>query len=323
MIALGAAAGPFRTLARTPRALVERASYAMGSIVTVKAYAEDARLCHAAIDEAFRAMKAVDALMSVYSPGSAVSALNRGASAREVPCPAELLDVLEAAAGYHWITGGAFDVTMEPLMELYGFRGAPGPGRFPTDRELAKASAGVGMQNVLLNRTSSTVAFAHPRTRIDLGGIAVGHALDLSGTILRARGITSALLNHSGDILAIGAPPDEDGWEIGITDPTRPGEIIATAAIRDEALSTSGNYRNVRTIGGRPVGHILDPADGRPAASALSGTVIAPKAIAADALSTGSFVLGKERSDKALRVTGARTIIVARDGAGRLRVLRG
>jgi thiamine biosynthesis lipoprotein len=320
-LAVGAAAGPLRAFAR-PVPVVERAAFTMGSIVTIQAYGADERLSGLAIADAFRAMKSVDAMMSVYAATSALSALNRGGSRAAVPVPEDLLRVLASAAEFSRLTGGAFDVTVQPLMELYGFRDAPGIGHFPTDREIAAVLSGVGMHNVVIDPAGSTVAFADGRTQIDLGGIAVGYALDLAGTAMRARGVRSALLNHSGDLLAIGAPPDDDAWEIGITDPDRPDAIIATASIRDEALSTSGNYRNVRTLGGRTIGHILDPSSGRTASGALSTTVIASAAIAADALSTGTFVLGSERSAAALEAARARIITVERAPGARERVVR-
>lgn len=312
--ALGSALRPLSAFASAM--LVERAAFVMGSVVTIKAYADDARLCNGSIDRAFGAMREIDAAMSVYAASSEVSALNRHAYKRPVACSAGLAEVLQAAARYSSLTEGAFDITLQPLSELYGFRDGPGTDRFPSDSEIAAVMEGSGMRNVAVDRSCGSVAFGHRRTRIDLGGIAVGHALDRAAAILRSDGIGAALINHSGDIVAIGTPPDEpEGWEIGITDPRRPDAVATTVRIRDEALATSGNYRSVRRIEDRTIGHILDPASGRSASALLSSSVIAPTALAADALSTGTFVLGAVRSELIIREPNTRMIAVAHGGA--------
>ena len=221
-IALGAALRPSSLFADTASVLVERAAFTMGSIVTIKVYAENVPLAESAIREAFEIMKAVDAGMSVYAPSSGLCGLNRHGHGRAVACSADLIGLLAACADYNRSTHGAFDVTIEPLMELYGFRSDGGAGRYPSDRQIAGCLDGVGMKNVLIDRSARTVSLAHPGTRIDLGGIAVGFALDRAAALLRSRGIMCALINHSGDLIAIGAPPGDRGWEIGITDPVRP-----------------------------------------------------------------------------------------------------
>lgn len=319
-VALGLAAVPaWRILARTaPSASVERAAYVMGSIVTVTAYGDES-VCNTAITQAFRSMKAVDALMSVYDPRSPLSALNRSGGLGPVAVPTELTALLQASREFSRTTGGAFDVTVKPLLELYGFLDAPVPRRIPDDRTIAATLDAVGSRHLLIDEAHSTVAFGSPHTRIDLGGIAVGHALDRAGAVLRAHGVESALVNHSGDLLAIGAPPGETGWEVGITDPVRNDELCTSVRIRDEALSTSGNYRNFRRIDHRTFGHIVDPAVGRPSEAALSTTVIAPDATTADALSTATFVLGPSFA----ATLGARKVITVVAGArpGTIRIL--
>ena len=175
----------------------------------------------------------------------------------------------------------------------------------------------IGMDKVTINRRSSTVALEHPKTRLDFSGIAVGYAIDGAVNILKAHGIVSALINHSGDIYALGAPLAEDSWTMGITDPMHSEEIITTVQIKNQALSTSGNYQNFLIEDGHIVGHILDPRTARPASTLLSSTVIADNAIEADALSTGSFVLGGRESKAILQKTeNVRFIGVVQKGDG-------
>jgi len=307
-LAAAAAFPPALLLAR-PEAgpMIERAAFTMGSIVTIKAYGGSD--CRSVIEEAIAAMKTVDRLLSVYDAQSELSAVNRLAYGSEVAVSSGMLAVLGEARRFWEITGGAFDVTVEPLMELYGFRDEADRHRYPSDREITDRLAGVGMGHVILDRDRSTVRFDHERTRLDFGGIGVGFALDRAAHILRSGGVRAALINHSGDLYAIGAPPGAEAWEIGITDPRNTAGIITTVGIRDQALSTSGNYEEFIEADGRRVGHLLDPANGRTASSMLSGTAIAATAIEADALSTGCFILGIERTGLLLRRFSAERFI--------------
>lgn len=268
----------------------------MGSIVTVTAYCDDEVLCDHAIDQAFREMKAVDRLMSVFDTQSQVSLVNRHAGKAEVHVDRRIIEVLNQAKAYSDLTGGAFDVTVEPLMELYGFRDENTIHHFPSDRQITEVLDGVGVDKITVDTQRSTVVLEHEKTRLDFGGIAVGYAIDRAVGILKSYGIESALINHSGDIYALGTLPREDAWEVGITDPLRPEEIITTLFIKDQALSTSGNYQNFIEAEGHTVGHLLNPRTGQPASTILSATTIADTAIEADALSTGFFVLGIDKA---------------------------
>jgi thiamine biosynthesis lipoprotein len=313
---LGITFRPFDGFSRQvhPLKYIERAAFTMGSIVTIKAYCTDEKLCDQAIDEAFHEMKTVDKLMSVFDSESQLSLVNRHSAGKEVPVDSRIIEVLEHANHFSKLTNGAFDVTIEPLMELYGFRDDKDANSFPTDKQIAEVLNSVGMNNVTINKKHSTVGLEQSTTKLDFGGIAVGYAIDRAAAILRSYGIESAIINHSGDIYALGSPPEETGWEVGITDPLHIDNIITTVRIKDQALSTSGNYENFIQADNNTIGHILNPHNGRTASSILSGTVIAPTAIEADALSTGFFVLGIEQSKHVLEQhRNARLIAIVRE----------
>ena len=175
------------------------------------------------------------------------------------------------------------------------------------------------MRNVAFDAKRSVVNLTSASTKVDLGGIAVGFAIDRAITILKNYGIESALVNHSGDIYALGSPPDEDAWDVGIVDPLNPENVITSVRICNQALSTSGNYENFVEAEGKTIGHLLDPISGRTASKILSSTVIAPGAIEADALSTGFFVLGIEKSKTIIRQSeGLRCIAIVRDGGNEM-----
>ncbi len=297
--------------------LVERYRWTMGAVASISAYGPDTRLCEEAVAAAFAEMAGTDAMMSSFDASSALSAVNRSAGRDEVRVPDELLGVVAQARAYHAATGGAFDATVGPLLDLYGFSRGAESGAYPDDRSIADALAAVGDGNIVIDRARSSVGLTHPRARLDLGGIGVGHALDRAATVLRLRGIESALLNHSGDIVALGAPPGRDGWTVGIQDPVDPRGTIASFCLRDRAVSTSGNYENFISTDRGPIGHVLDPLTGRNTAAHLSVSVMADSSAAADALSTGFFARGVKLAAPLPAAAGTISVFTVGSDAGR------
>ncbi|MFQ5798456.1 MAG: FAD:protein FMN transferase, partial [Bacteroidota bacterium] len=179
------------TLPRTST-LVQRATFTMGTIVQVSAFGENRAHCNHAIERMFAEFYRIDRLMSVFKADSQISHINRQAGTSGVRVDQRLVEILELANRLSSLTDGAFDVTIEPLMELWGFRSDNPPQTGlrtrPSDREIAETLQAVGHRNVIIDRSSSTVGLAHPRSRMDLGGIAVGYSLDRAAEILRAEG---------------------------------------------------------------------------------------------------------------------------------------
>jgi thiamine biosynthesis lipoprotein len=149
---------------------------------------------------------------------------------------------------------------------------------------------------VHFDRASRTVRFENPTVKIDLGGIAKGYAVDVAAETLLARGVTDALVDLSGNMVALGSPPGASEWRIGIRDPRDRVTHFARLGLRQGAISTSGQYEQFVAADGRAYGHILDPRTGRPAAGLISVTVVAKTALQCDAWDTPLFVLGPERA---------------------------
>ena len=271
----------------------------MGTTVSITAFGESTSHCTHAINCAFEEINTIDDLMSLYKHESQLSKINHYAGKAEISVDQRLLEVLKAAERFREQTNGAFDVTIEPLMKLWGFRGRNLLSR-PTDREIAETREAVGHDNIVLEEKLSSVGLLHSKSKIDLGGIAVGYSVDRAVKILEQQGIENALINHSGDIYAMGSPPEETGWEIGIADPQSPEEILTRVRLTNKAVSTSGNYENHIVVNGMTYGHLMDPWTGKPSAKILSATIIADAAIQADALSTGIFVLGLPEGRKVI-----------------------
>lgn len=281
---------------------VERAFFTMGTVVTISAYGQSRDQINHAITRVVHEFRRLDDLLSVFKPESEVSRINRKAGKDNTPVGNEVVTLLNQARQYNEITGGAFDVTVEPLMKLWGFRQNPFiRSSLPTDREIAQALDAVGMKNVEVDENGSSVGLLQERSKLDFGGIAVGYSVDSAVRILKEEGIDAAFINHSGDAFALGCPPGTDGWEVSIPNPLRPGELLYDLRLHDRAISTSGGYEKCVLIEGQNYGHIIHPVTGRPPDRMLSTSILAPSATAADALSTATFCMTPEEAGTHLR----------------------
>ncbi len=240
----------------------------------------------------------LDSMMTNWTATSEVARLNRDAAAGPTPVEPEVATVLAKAMDVTRETAGAMDLTVEPIVRAWGFLG--GKPHVPDSTTIAAAFAHVGARHVHLDRVRSTLAL-DPGTRIDLGGIAKGYAVERVAALLRDAGVHDGLVDLSGNMMAMGAPPGESGWRIGIRDPRDREPWFARVTLRDRAISTSGQYEQFVAANGRTYGHIIDPRTGQPAQGVLSVTVIAASPFETDAWDTGLFVLGPEEAMKVAR----------------------
>ena len=253
------------------------------------------------MEHVFAALDLVEALedqMTVYRDDSEVQRINRQAAEGPVPVEPRLFGVFQLAQRLYHDTDGALDITSGPLSETWGF--SRRRGRVPDPAEIAAAILRVGMNDVVLDEASQTIAFRRPGITVNLNSIGKGYALDRMAELLAEGGVDDYLL-HGGksSVLARGDQPGRpsgSGWTIGLRHPLRPAERLAEFCLRDQSLSTSGSGTQFFRRRGRRYGHILDPRTGRPAEGIFSATVIAPTAAEADALSTAFYVMGPEKS---------------------------
>ena len=272
----------------------------MACVYAIEAYGPDAAALPRILDAAFDEVDRIDRLMSHYRTDSPLSRLNREGARHPVAVDPELYDFITDAMRYNRESGGAFDITVGPLMKAWGF--FRGEGRMPSDAELAVARRYVGASHVMMNPASRTIAFDQPGVELDLGGIAKGYAVDRAVALLRQRGVTAALVSAGGStIYALGAPPGRDGWDVAIQDPVDARQIARTVALRDRALSIAGSAEKSFESGGVTYSHLMDPRSGRPAQGLLSVAVLAPTGTAGDALDNAFFVMGPERSQAYLK----------------------
>ena len=272
---------------------IRRAQPLLGTFVVISAYGTNVATTQRAIDDAFEAVRRVDALMSLHRADSELSRANAQAARQPVPVSKELFRVMTAAQDIAHETSGAFDVTIRPVAELWGFIWKQ--HRLPSPFELEPALANVGYRSLLLDPTQRTVQFARPGVSIDLGGIAKGYAVDRAIESLRAHGITNCMVRAGGDLRASGAPPGEKAWEVQLEDPERQGRRIHVK-LRDAAISTAGNYENFFEVNGRRYSHILNPLTGMPVEGIAACAVRATTCMESDGWSTALFVLGPEQA---------------------------
>jgi thiamine biosynthesis lipoprotein len=269
-------------LARRDDVMVERWSWAMGQPVHLQLFAATEAAGYEAAQGALAELRRVERALSLYDDASDLCELNRRAGRGKVAVGPDLAAVLAASARFHHATGGAFDVAVEPLMRAWGFHA--GRTSAPTAAELAEARAAVLAAHIELDAGSAALASAS--TQLDLGGIGVGYGLDRAAAVLRRSGVGRALLDVSGDCLALGAPPGETGWLVEVADPDVKGRTIGATRLKDAALATSSNLVSVVHYGRAVRGHVMDPETGYPAARRRQVTVIARTGLEADALST-------------------------------------
>ena len=278
----------------------EAARVSMACTYAIEAYGRDARALPRLLEEALDEVDRIDRLMSHYRADSPLSRVNREAAQHPVAVEAELFDFIAEAIRYHRESDGAFDITVGPLMKVWGF--FRGDGHLPSDQDLAAARRHVGAAHVVMNPIDRTIAFDQPGVELDLGGIAKGYAVDRAVAVLKQRGLAAALISAGGSTLyALGSPPGRDGWPIAIQDPADQRRIARTLSLRDRALSIAGSSEKSFEAGGVTYSHIMDPRTGRPVQGLLAVAVLAPTGTAGDALDNALFVMGPERSQAYLK----------------------
>ena len=299
----------------------EFAGPTMGTTWTVKLVAPSlGRQDRARIAEAIEVqLQRVNALMSTYDPESELSRFNRHGSGEPFPVSRETLEVFRIARAVSELSDGAFDVTVGPLVEAWGFGETGRVPSPPSQSELGELRERIGYRRVTIELDAARLRKAHPETVCDLSAIAKGYAVDRVAEALGALGYTDFLVEVGGELRASGRRPDGDPWRVAIEAPD-PAARRANAVVelRDLAMATSGDYRNFYESEGRWISHLIDPRTGRPIDHGLASvTVLHRDAVWADALATALVVLGPEEGWRVAEREGlAAHFIVRRPDGG-------
>lgn len=240
-------------------------------------------------------LEAVNREMSTYIPDSELMRFNRGPVGEAVPVSQHLAEVVELSLDISQRSKGAFDITVGPLVNLWGFGPKPEPEATPSDTEIAALLETVGSDALRLERNPDRLTRKRP-VELDLSAIAKGHGVDRVARLLEERGIDNYLVEIGGELRTLGVNPKGAKWRIGIEKPVATGNVVQVPVeISGFAMATSGDYRNYYERDGVRYAHSIDPRDGRPLQHRLASvTVIADSCAEADGLATALNVMGAE-----------------------------
>ena len=262
-------------------------------------------------------LERVDALMSTYREDSELSRFNRHDSTDPFPVSPQTIEVLSVAMQVSEATSGAFDVTVGPLVDAWGF-GPVEAAEPPSNEQVAQLRSRTGWSKLELNTGERTIRKAVPGLRCDLSAIAKGYAVDRVASALEGLGCRDYMVEVGGEVRAAGSNAAGDPWRIGIERPDPSGRTVQRILqLRDESVATSGDYRNFREDNGVRQSHILDPRSGRPVAIGVtSATVLDASATRADAFATALRVLGEAEALALAEREDLAVYLVVQDGEG-------
>jgi len=309
-----AAAGACRQPGPTPAAsvgaaqLVERAGLTMGSTLRLSAWTTDPAAAQSAFEAVFREFDRLDALMSVWKADS----VNAAAGEHAVAVAPDVREILRVAQQVGDWTGGRFDVTFGPLADLWKFD-QDQDNSIPSAAAIRERLPLIDYRQIQIDEDSGTVFLRKKGMRIHLGGIGKGYAVDRAVKILRDRGMRDFMIQAGGDMYVGGRRGDRP-WKLGIADPRGDHAPFATVELGDATFSTSGDYERFFVKDGVRYHHILDLSAGQPARLSRSVTLVTDRAVIADALAKGVFILGPEAGMALIeRVPGVAGVIVGAD----------
>lgn len=278
----------------------------MGTNIYVEIWAENEVKGKQALTSVMEEMERINQLMSPYIESSELSKLNRIAGASYVQVSEEFYDLIKLSVGISQETDGAFDITFASVGFLYNYREA----RKPTNQKIDELLDAINFNHIKFDEAKRAIFFSHPQVKIDLGGIAKGHAVDNAIAILKAQGIKHGLVTAGGDTGLLG---DRLGrpWMVGVRDPRNRDRKAVVLPLENTSMSTSGDYERFFEEDGTRYHHIIAPSTGKSVYEVQSVTIVGAKSTLNDALSTAVFVLGVQKGiDLINRTPGYDAIIV-------------
>jgi len=312
---------------------VELRAQAMGTAVLLIAYPTttvDRAATHAALGRAKAEIDRLEQLMSSWRDDSEVGRINAAAGRAWVGVSDDTWQVIDKSLWISNRSGGVFDITFASMGKLWRFGDGQQPA-LPDPQAVARARRRVDYRRVERDSKRKAVRLARADTRISLGGIAKGYAVDRAVDVLRAAGLSAFFVQAGGDLYLAGRKPNGQPWRAGVRDPRGPtGSLFATMTVSDHAFSTAGDYERAFIKGGKRYHHIIDPRSGYPATASRSVTIWAADALTADAIDDAVFILGPTKGLRLVEsIKGCGAVIVDADNRvhiserlrGRVRVL--
>lgn len=276
---------------------------------------EKARL-RALVEEA---LEVVDERMSCHREGSDIDRLNRAPAGHWVPVSEQTLQVLELSRRRSAWSGGAFDITVGPLVRLWGFHDKKALVAEPLAEEIQRLRQSIGMEKIEIDPTGKKARKLSEELRVDLSAIAKGYAVDLASSMLEAAGYAEHLIEIGGEIQARGRNLRREPWRIAVQNPAQDGamETKHLLSLENVAVATSGDYRNYYEIDGKRLSHTIDPRMARPISHQLASVTVVHRSCAeADAMATALNVLGPEDGYALAAQSNLAALFLIRDGQG-------
>lgn len=267
----------------------KRAQMHMGTLVTLTVVAPDMSVSDRAMRAGFSEIKRLEQLFSTWRQDSEVSLVNAEAGRRPVQVSQETLELIIRSLDMAQLTRGGFNIALGPAVDAWSVTERQ---HIPDERELQQLKPFVDWTRIQVNRVAQTIFLPLEGMRIDIGGIGKGYAADRAVEEMKRAGATGGVVALSGDIKTFGVLPERSGFPVGIRHPRKEGALIAIIELKDEAISTAGDYERFFELEGVRYHHILAPQTLQPARACQSVTIIAKKGVVADGLDTGIFVLG-------------------------------
>jgi FAD:protein FMN transferase len=313
----------------TAARLIERSRVAMGSQLKLSAWTTDESRAHETFEHVFREFDRLESLLSVWKNESDVVRMNTNAGIAPVKVSRETLEVLAIAQQASELTRGKFDITFGALSDIWRFD--HDQDNVIPDRSLIEARLKrIDYRAVQIDTTAGTAFIDRPGTRVHLGGIGKGYAIDRAIALLKDRGFKDFLIQSGGDLYAAGTSGGQP-WTLAIADPRGAHDPFATVQISDGTFSTSGDYERFFMKDGKRYHHLIDPDFGEPAMGCRSVTIVTNRAVMADVLSTGVFLMGPHEGMKLIEqlpdvegviVTAGNDVLISSGLRGRVRLLR-
>jgi len=264
----------------------------MGSRFDISVVAENEKLGNDYITLAIEEIKRIEKLISSWDENSQTSLINKNAGIKPVTVDDELYQLIQRALKISKLTNGAFDISYASMDKVWNFDGSM--KEMPSEIAIRESVSKVGYGNIILDEANKTVYLKLKGMKIGFGAIGKGYAADKAKELLLQKGVTSGIINASGDLNAWGKQPDGKDWMVAIVNPLNKEKVFSWMPIHNSAVVTSGNYEKYVKLNGRLYSHIIDPRTGYPSTGILSVSIFTKSAELADALATSVFVMGVE-----------------------------
>ena len=271
----------------------------MGSKFEITLVDKDSLSAEKNIDKSVSEIRRIENLISEWNLETQISEVNRNAGIKPVKVDAEVFALTEKGIYFSQLTDGAFDISIVAMDKIWKFDDSM--NELPSEESIRNSVKNVGYQNIILDKTNSTIFLKNKGMKIGFGSIGKGYAADKTRELMKSFGVKAGIINASGDISTWGTQPDGTPWAIGINNPFRDDTIAAVLYLKENAVTTSGSYEKYAEINGKRYSHIMNPITGYPSTGLTSVTVVGPNATMANGFSTSIMVLGRKKGLKLIK----------------------